>query len=112
MPYVPPPEPGEFTLPMRPERLTWCLDVLGWTRGELARRLCISETTAAQMTKGTRNIPHRVAVWIDTLTRIMLALPEPIFWSDGEGIGRARHPGGFGPDVDAAEAAWNAPKIR
>ena len=35
--------------------------------GELARRLDIAESSAAQMCQGKRKIPNRAAVWLETL---------------------------------------------
>ena len=111
MPYVLPRPPGKFALPMTPERLTWCLDVLGWSRGELARRLDVSEGTTSQMTTGKRNIPHRLAVWLETLAQMQRALPAPFFWQEGSTSGRQRHlVGGGGQEVDAIEVAWDRPK--
>jgi hypothetical protein len=111
MSYVPPQPPGEFSLPMTPERINWCLAVLGWSRNELARRLSIAETTAAQMMRGNRDTPHRVGVWLETLAQMMLALPTPFLWSDASGVGRQRQLGGFGPQVEAMEAAWDVPEV-
>lgn len=111
MPYVLPRPPGKFSLPMTHERLNWCLDVLGWSRGELARRLDISDSTAGQMTTGKRNIPNRMAVWLETLAQMQRAMPAPFFWQEGSGTGRQRHIGGAGREVDAAEGAWDKPRM-
>jgi transcriptional regulator with XRE-family HTH domain len=89
---------------MPPDRVAWCLDVIGWSRNEFARRLDVSDTTAAQFVTGKRNCPHRVAVWLETLASMMLALPEPFFWGDNADVGAERHVAGI-------EAAWDRPGV-
>jgi plasmid maintenance system antidote protein VapI len=59
-------------VPLQAERLRWLLEVIGWSRGELARRLDIAESSAAQMCQGKRNIPNRAAVWLETPAAIHL----------------------------------------
>jgi len=107
-----PPAPGPFTLPMTTERMNWCLDAIGWSVGELSRRLDISDASARQMTTGKRFIPYRVAVWLETLAQMMMSIPQPFLWNQHAGASRERHIGGSGPDIDRIEAAWNLPKLR
>lgn len=51
--------------PMSRERLIWCLDFLGWKSRELARYLDVRPEVTRQMMRGSRNIPNRVAEWIE-----------------------------------------------
>jgi hypothetical protein len=64
-------------VPLQAERLQWLLEVIGWSRGELARRLDIADSFAAQMCEGKRKIPNRAAVWLETLAAIHLSMPKP-----------------------------------
>jgi hypothetical protein len=85
--------PAKFTIPMKHQRLEWCLQVIGWSRGELARRLDVSETTAKTLVNGKRNIPANIAVWLETLASMHLALPAPHFWHENADVGALRHKG-------------------
>jgi len=104
------PSPPEFTIPMTAERLNWCLETIGWSRSVLAERLDIEGTTVARMCQGKSGIPNRVAVWIDTLAKIVLAVPVPHLWVRNSSIGKMRH----NPGVKGIEAAWNErfPRVR
>lgn len=62
-------------LPMTAERLRWCMHALGWSQGELSRRLGVRESTPAQWASGKKFIPHRVAVWLEGLVRVILTAP-------------------------------------
>jgi plasmid maintenance system antidote protein VapI len=94
--------------PMTAERLSWCLDQLGWSRLELSRRLSVSEGTAANMVNGKRHIPNRVAIWIETLVSVTVALPGPYLWQPGAKIGSDRHSAG----VAQLESGWSDPAAK
>jgi transcriptional regulator with XRE-family HTH domain len=97
------PEAPEFTIPMTAERLRWCMAAVGWSRGELARRLNINESTVAHMVQGKRFIPNRIAIWLDTLANVVLSMPTPHLWQEGRTIGAQRHNAG----VQQLEEAWD-----
>lgn len=103
MPYRFAEPPCEFTLPMTTSRLAWCLAVIGWDRRELALRLDVPDATAAQFISGKRNLPNRVAAWLETLAAMMLAFPEPFFWTNNADVGAARHVAGM-------DGAWDRPR--
>jgi transcriptional regulator with XRE-family HTH domain len=104
-----PKAPAPFSVPMDHRRLKWCLEVIGWSRNELARRLDVSESTAAQMVQGKRNIPNRPAVWLETLASIHLALPKPYLWgvSAGEVTPGALRHGSVEEQVAMLEEAFD-----
>lgn len=85
--------PTKFSMPMKAPRLLWCLEVIGWSRGELARRLDVSETTAKTFVNGKRNIPANLAIWLETLASMHMALPAPHFWHENADVGALRHKG-------------------
>jgi transcriptional regulator with XRE-family HTH domain len=101
------PDPPEFSIPMTAERLRWCLDVIGWSKNEFANRLTVSHTTGAQWANGRRNIPNRVAIWIDSLAQVHLALPEPYLWGTDDRVGRTRHANATNHQM--LERAWDDP---
>jgi transcriptional regulator with XRE-family HTH domain len=55
----------------------WCI---GWSQGELARRVRLDESTIRQICRGARRCPDDVAVWVEQLARIHRALWEPPTW--------------------------------
>lgn len=61
---------------MTPQRLTECLDVLGWSHGMCADRLHISDRTVRSWCNGRRPVPENVAVWIEDLARRVQQKPE------------------------------------
>jgi transcriptional regulator with XRE-family HTH domain len=93
---------------MTPARLRWCLERIGWSRQELARRLTINESTVAHMVQGKRFIPNRLAIWVDTLANLMIALPRPYLWQENSTIGAMRH----NPGVGQLETAWGDPRTK
>lgn len=114
VPYVLPEPPGKFALPMTTERINWCLEVLGWSRSELARRLDVSDATASQMIRGKRFTPNRVAVWLESLAQMVRALPTPFLWHEGAGAAAQRHNivGGSGPEIDIIEQSWDPARAK
>lgn len=73
-----PPEPS---IPMTPERLRWCCDVVGWSSQELARRTGHHDGSIRQMKRGKRTAPPGLAYWLEPIVAVNLALPPlPSGW--------------------------------
>ena len=79
----------DFSLPLTPERLSWQLEVLKWSNGELARRLNIRPSKVSAWINGRSFVPNRVAVWLEDLAQKTLA--GPIGWKPGGEAGAAHH---------------------
>jgi hypothetical protein len=79
-PFLDPPD--ELTLPISCEHIEWCLEVLGWSHGELARRLDVNPNKVSKWIGGKSHMPNRVAVWLEMLARVMHAMPVPPLWGD------------------------------
>jgi len=92
--FKPPAPPGEFTLPLTPERLHWQLDVIGWGRGELAHRLDLSDGKIANWVRGHSFVPNVVAIWLEDLAQTLATKPVPPEWNERE-EGRAAAKHGF-----------------
>ena len=75
-----PPAPVEFSLPLDYRRAQWQLEVIGWSRQELARRLDVSPTKVANWMQGRSFMPNRVGIWLEQLALTMMALPGPLLW--------------------------------
>lgn len=82
------PEPHPPALPMTALRLTWCLDMLGWSVGELARRLHANDGGVRKMARGSAPIPNQVAVFMEVAVAHALSGPlmppnwRPKNWQD------------------------------
>jgi hypothetical protein len=87
----PPPDGEEFALPQSGARLTWQMEMIGWGRAELAHRLNVRVTKVGMWEKGKSNIPNSVSAWLESLARLMAAMPMPPGWIPDKSIGRARH---------------------
>lgn len=61
---------------MTPERFRECLDAIGWTGRELARRLEVDERQVRRWSSGSE-MPQRVADWIEALAEAHQANPPP-----------------------------------
>lgn len=73
--------PNEATLPMTPERMDWCLWILGWTSGELSRRLITDDARIRKLKKGKVPIPDVLAIWLEQHAAASLSLPTlPKSW--------------------------------
>ena len=86
-----PEEPEPLSLPMSKERLGWNLECIGWGPAELARRLDVDERNVSRWLQGKKELPDRVAVWIETLRGIIMALPTPTLWPDTADLIDIRH---------------------
>lgn len=86
-----PEESEPFLLPMSKDRLRWNLECIGWSPGELARRLDVNERSMLNWLSGKKVIPDRVAVWIETVRALITALPAPPFWRDLSDLRDVRH---------------------
>jgi hypothetical protein len=84
-----PDPPGEFSLPLTPERLDWQLKVLNWSNGELSRRLDIRPNKASAWIAGRSFVPNRVAVWLEDLAQRTVAGPQG--WAASREAGAAHH---------------------
>ena len=59
---------------------------IGWTSGELARRLHARETSIRAMLRGNKPIPANLAVWLeDAAARTQGVPPLPEGWRKDEG---------------------------
>jgi ribosome-binding protein aMBF1 (putative translation factor) len=74
--------PVEFSLPMPAERIQWALDVIGWSHGELARRLEVEPSKVSKWAGGKSYMPNRVAIWLEMLAGVMQVMPKPILWGE------------------------------
>lgn len=63
--------------PMSHERMSYCLDCIGWSPGLLARRCRANVGSVRQMVNGQRAIPDPLARWLETLAAFHRALPKP-----------------------------------
>lgn len=73
-------------LPMSPDRLRWCMQAIGWSQEELARRLDKDPASIRQMARGRRQIPYVVAVWLEQLAARSLgdaSFYQPPGWTPG-----------------------------
>jgi DNA-binding transcriptional regulator YiaG len=62
-------------------RLDDCLDIMGWPRAELARRLNVSESSVRMWLGGRRSVPPALAVWLEDLVVLMSQAPsQPVGW--------------------------------
>lgn len=52
------------------------LDVLGWSAGELARRVDVRDSTVNRWLAGTREAPPAIVAWLEGLARAVERLPE------------------------------------
>jgi hypothetical protein len=109
-----PDQPCDFALPLPTARLWWQLEVLGWSRHELARRLDIKAAKVSQWLDGSSFAPNRVGVWLEMLSQMIIANPVPLLWDDVRRT-TTTTPTGISPDEyqanqDAMDAAFAAPK--
>jgi transcriptional regulator with XRE-family HTH domain len=97
--------PDGFTLPLSSAHLAWQLDMIGWSDGELARRLNVAPTKVSKWRRGKSNIPNQVALWLETLAQMVTSIPNPIGWCPDKTMGRQHHagtklaPGPFAPQA-------------
>ena len=63
------------SLPMQKDRFHWCLAAIGWTAGELARRIHMHESSVRQMGRGRRDIPEDLAYFLEVKTALALSTP-------------------------------------
>jgi transcriptional regulator with XRE-family HTH domain len=97
--------PDGFTLPLSSVHLAWQLDMIGWSDGELARRLNVAPNKVSRWRLGKSNIPNQVALWLETLACIVTSIPNPIGWCPDKTVGRQHHtgtklaPGPFAPQA-------------
>lgn len=68
-------EPCPATLPMTADRFHWCLQAIGWSAGELARRIHTHDSSVRQMGRGRRVIPDTLAIWLEGWAAAMLRGP-------------------------------------
>ena len=60
-------EPCAATLPMPPERFTWCLHAIGWERALAARRACAASSTSfKRYERANKVIPDKLAIWLES----------------------------------------------
>jgi hypothetical protein len=75
------PEPETpFTCPMAAERMTYCMECIGWSDSTVARRLQIADRDVQRMRKGLKHIPLPVARWLENLAAVHRAMPQPGEW--------------------------------
>jgi hypothetical protein len=103
MAYEVPEEPGEFSLPLSGARLQWQLEVLGWSQGELARRLDLRPTKVTQWANGSSFPPNRVGIWLEMLARSMVWNAQPPMWRHDPTIAAEKH------QMELAETAFDPP---
>lgn len=77
-----PKPPVPFSLPLDYRRAQWQLEVIGWSRQELGRRLDVSPTKIANWLTGRSFMPNRVGIWLEQLALTMMVLPGPLLWEN------------------------------
>jgi hypothetical protein len=83
-------------------RLKWNLKCIGWSPNELAVRLDINERTAQKWVAGKSFVPHRIAVWIEEVRAIVMAISKPLLWGEEPK-----------PEIqDGIDRAWNNDYVR
>jgi hypothetical protein len=82
-----PEEPKSFLLPMSKERLQWNLV----ESRRISTAAWYKPTEALNWLSGKKEIPDGVAVWIETLRAIIMAVPTPPFWGDLHDLRDIRH---------------------
>jgi hypothetical protein len=103
-----PDPPCEFSLPLKPERLLWQLDVLDWSDGDLSRRVGIRSSKVSAWVNGRSFVPNQVAEWLEDLAQrtVSAGIAElmrkgPDRWQGGKDAGAAYH--GLSADRKQAE---------
>ncbi len=79
-PWAPPEPETKLTLPIPFRRLRYNLWCIGWTSGELARRLRVDESSIRSMLRGAKRAPDEVAIFVEQLATIHRTLWEPVGW--------------------------------
>ena len=94
MPYAPP-DPNDAVNLRRPsdafdpdhpppldssDRMPWLIAMIGWSAGELARRLDIAPETARQWVVGRSRVPPAARAWLEDLAAYHLAHGKPPGW--------------------------------
>ena len=68
---------------MTRDRMSELMRQIGWTSGEVSRRLGVRETSSRQMLQGKRNIPNNLGDWLeDIAARIQAAPALPNDWRE------------------------------
>lgn len=67
-------------VPMSAARFRYCLAVIGWTAGELSRRLLMDEASVRQMARSARPVPDPLAAWLERVAQLVLSDPAPAGW--------------------------------
>jgi transcriptional regulator with XRE-family HTH domain len=62
---------------MTPVAYRAALVTLGWSQRELASRLGVSHNTTYRYAKGERQIPPGIALWLESLARLVASHPPP-----------------------------------
>jgi hypothetical protein len=76
-----PEEPAPAGLPMTGWRMRWCLLAIGWSLGELSRRVHTHESNIRKMGRDQKPIPDTLAIWLEEKAAMMLGSPlEPRGW--------------------------------
>ncbi|MCP1243866.1 helix-turn-helix domain-containing protein [Acetobacter lambici] len=65
---------------MTPERLKECLELIGWSQHELAKRVEADKQLVSEWVLGTSDIPASIAAWLETLGQIHAKFPNPKSW--------------------------------
>ena len=66
-------EPCAATLPMTPERMRWCMSTIGWSRGQLRRRIHAGDSALGRILTSKRRVPDRLAIWLEYLVKRTLS---------------------------------------
>ena len=106
MAYEVPEEPGEFSLPLSAERLQWQLQIIGWSHGELARRLDTKPSKITHWASGVSMPPNRVAVWLEMLARSMVWNAQPPMWNYDPEVAAEKH------QAHLVDTAYDPPPVR
>ena len=67
-------------LPMTPERIDFCLSIIGWSSNDLAYRLNRNDRSIRRWLSGARPMPDEVGLWLEAVREALLEIPLPADW--------------------------------
>lgn len=91
-----PTEPDRFSLPLTPERMRWQIEIIGWDKQELVRRLGVKPSKVTAWLMGKSFVPDNVAVWLERLALTVKQMPVPEGWGYDPEVARGKHQQGNG----------------
>jgi hypothetical protein len=72
--------PGPLSLPYKGSRMAWALDIIGWNDPVTCERINVTIPWLRQAHRDQEPIPDALALWLEGLAAVHIALPYPIGW--------------------------------